>query len=117
MTCIVEPKVGDKVNIPRYSDVDPATVIKRTRCYCWVQLDKAELDPSWKPDYIPGGFSVHCTNQREQKWNISRNENGSIEKFYYSKKRKIWLRSYSADSSRCFTPLREGWYKFYDYNF
>jgi len=117
MSCITEPKIGDKVNIPRYSDCDPATVIKRTTCYCWVQLDKAELDPSWKPEYIPGGFSVHCTNQREQKWNITRDPNGSIEKFYYSKKRKIWLRSYSADCSRTFTPLREGWYKFYDYNF
>ena len=115
-----KPKIGDKCYITRYSDIDPATVIKRTPRYCWVQLDKAERDPDWKPDYIQGGFSVHCTNQRSQKWIIERNEQGPIEKFYMRMSDGVWIKSTPQGNSKDTTGscrLKLGWKKYYDFNF
>lgn len=73
-------EVGDGVSIHGYSDVHPYEVIKVNKSGKKVQIRtmKAELDPSWKPNFIPGGFSAHCDNQSEQKWIMESDEEGSV---------------------------------------
>ncbi len=70
----------------------------------------AELDPSFKPEFVPGGFCATCVNQDLQKWNCTSNENNTVytarlhkDGYYYSKLGKHSLST---------VPI-----KFYDYNF
>ncbi|MBQ6627940.1 MAG: hypothetical protein IJH65_03910 [Methanobrevibacter sp.] len=105
-------EVGDRVHINHYTDVDPATIIKRTEKMIIVRVDKAELDGQWKPEFIPGGFSAHCTNDSEQinHWVIEEDETGSTERFNWSEKYGVWKNK----SNETVSP---GWLKYYDYNF
>ena len=101
--------VGDHVHVHLYTDVDPATVIKRTPTSITVRHDKATLDPDWKPEWIAGGFAGHCVNQNEQRWFIEEDPDGGVETFRWSKKTKCYQR----DGVKVFPE----WRKFYDYNF
>ena len=95
-----------------YSDVNPFEVVR-------VVSDKtievremdAERDESFKLEFIPGGFSAHCVNQADQKWNISSNKANPVVRIRLSKNRgwqdKYGRRFMLADAPR----------KFYDYNF
>ena len=56
-------KVGDGVTICLWSDRHAATVIKVTKSSVTVRQDKATLDPNFKPEWVDGGFDVHCVNQ------------------------------------------------------
>ena len=105
-------EVGDHVHINHYSDIDPATVIKRTSKMIIVRNDKAELDGVWKPEFIPGGFSAHCTNDHEQTdhWVITEDPDGSTERFNWSEKYGVWRNK----SDETVAPE---WLKYYDYNF
>lgn len=105
-------KVGDGMTIHYFSDVDPVTIIRRTAKTLTVQEDLAERDPSFKPEWVPGGFSAICTNQDEQKWNISRNPDGRIMKLFWSEKYGVWRAG--GDGSITASLGRN---KFYDYNF
>jgi len=105
-------EVGDKVHICHYTDITPATVIKRTPRMVIVRNEKADLDGKWKPEFIPGGFSAHCTNDNDQisHWIIEEDLEGSTERFNWSEKYGIWKNS--SDET-----LGAGWMKYYDYNF
>lgn len=103
-------EVGDRVHIQMYSDVEPATVVKRTAKSITVRKDKAERDPSWKPEFIVGGFAGHCTNQDSQRWFITEDLEGSTERFNWSEKYGCW-------KNRADETLWPDWEKFYDYNF
>lgn len=107
-----EVKVGDGMTIFLFSDRDPCTVIARTAKTITVQEDKAERDPAFAPEWEPGGFSAICTNEHDQKWNISRNPDGAIYKFYWSEKFGAWRAG--GDGS---IKAAMGRSKFYDYNF
>ena len=52
-----QPKVGDHCGIYYYTDVHPATVIKRTPKFVWIQEDKYELQKDWKPEIIPVSYT------------------------------------------------------------
>ena len=39
---------------------------------------KAELDPSFKPEFVVGGFAGHCTNINQQQWVFSSDESAPI---------------------------------------
>ena len=54
-----------------YSDITPYEVVRVVSEKC-VEIRRmtATLDPSWKPEIVPGGFAGHCTNQHKQKWNF-----------------------------------------------
>lgn len=103
-------EIGDRVHINMYSDVIPATIIKRTAKSITVRHDKGELDPTWKPEFIVGGFAGHCTNQDSQRWNIEEDLNGRVERFNWSEKYGVWKNS-------CDETLWPEWEKYYDYNF
>ena len=105
-----ELAVGDHCHINHWSDVSPCTVIRRTPCSITVRYDKAKLSEGWKPEFIPGGFSAHCINQEDQKWDIEEDPDGKTETFRWSKKYGVW-------KNRCDEKLFPEWEKYYDYNF
>lgn len=94
-----------------YSDVEPFEVIRVVSDKTLeVRLMTATLDPTWKPEMIPGGFAAHCVNQSEQRWIITPNESAPVirirkhkDGFFYNHGSKFRLSD---------KPCR-----FYDYNF
>ena len=72
-------------------------------------------DPEWKPDFVPGGFCAHCTNQSEQTWvyaGIDADDTVTV--------REVKSRYYGEDTcwgykGRTFVEGRAR--EFYDYNF
>jgi hypothetical protein len=102
-------KVGDKGSVRLWSDSNPCTVIRRTKTTVTVRFDKAELNPEWKPEWVVGGFSAICTNQKDQQWIIEDDPEGSTETFRWSDKENCFIHN------GC--RLTPGWYKHYDYNF
>ena len=109
-----DPQVGDKAQVIYYSDVKPCTVIKRTKKFVWIQMDNYKLAEGEKPNIIPGGFAGHCTNQRQLKYDITRNLKGSISRFGLRANGR-WCRCGQHDVNP--TTLGKGWRAFYDYNF
>lgn len=103
-------KVGDGVTINLWSDRHAATVIKVTEKTVTVRRDKATLNPDFKPEFIPGGFAAHCTNQEEQSYTYEPDENGEVKKFYWSDKYQMYGQPGNL-------TLSKGRHEFYDYNF
>ena len=99
-------KVGDGVTINLWSDRHAATVIKVTAKTVTVRRDKATLNP----DFIPGGFAAHCTNQSEQRYTYEPDEKGEIRTFHWSDK----FQRYGQPGN---LTLSKGRHEFYDYNF
>ena len=114
MRTIFDPQIGDQAAVCYFSDVQPCTVIKRTKKFVTVQMDDYKLNKDSKPEIIAGGFAGHCTNQRELKYDITRNENGSTMKFGLRQNGR-WCQC--GDSCSNPTSLSKGWRAFYDYNF
>lgn len=114
-----EFKVGDRANICRHSDIDPATVVevRRNGDEVVLRVDSFKLAEGQKPEMVPGGFCAHCTNQRELVYDITENLAGNLETFTL----RLWRGRY------CWTPkggtpnghqhCGTGWSAFYDYNF
>ena len=102
-------EVGDHASVHLYSDDNPCTIIKKTATSLTVRYDKATRDPSWKPEWVTGGFSAICTNQESQRWIIEEDPDGSTETFRWHKKEAAYVHE------GCI--LTPGWYKHYDYNF
>lgn len=105
-----EMDVGEHAHICHYSDVSPCTVIKRTKTTITVRYDKATRDPDWKPEWIVGGFSAHCTNNDEQRWIIEEDPNGKTDIFR-------WHKNANCFKNTCGEKLFPEWAKHYDYNF
>jgi hypothetical protein len=103
-------KVGQGVTVHLYSDSHAGTIIKVTKASITVQRDKATLDPSFKPQWIPGGFSAICTNQHEQKWDYELDPKGTVYTFRWSKK----FNSYGTPGN---LRASKGRREYYDYNF
>ena len=105
-----EMEVGDHAHVNHWSDVSPVTIIKKTAQSMTVRFDKAELDPSWKPEWVAGGFSAVCLNNDDQKWIIEEDPNGKTETFRWHKRSNHF-------ENGCGETLVPGWVKHYDYNF
>lgn len=103
-------KVGDGATICLWSDRHAGTIIKVTKKTVTVRRDKATLDPNFKPEFIPGGFAAHCTNQSEQTYTYEPDEKGQVETFRWSDK----YQSYGTPGN---CRLIKGRHEFYDYNF
>lgn len=103
-------RVGDGVTVNLWSDRYAATVIKVTKSSVTVRRDKATLNPDFKPEWIPGGFAAHCTNQDEQTYTYEPDENGTEYTFR-------WSRKYQRYGQPGNLTLSKGRHEFYDYNF
>ena len=96
-----------------YSDTSPYEIIR-------VVSDKtielramtAERDENWKPEFIPGGFSAHCTNNGDQRsaWIIKSNPEN-----YTVRARLQKDGSWKSEHGR--HTLSKAPAKHYDYNF
>lgn len=112
-------KVGDGATMSGYTDLYAGTVIevskngKRVK----VQHDDAKLNPSFKPNIVPGGFSGHCTNQEEQTYTYTQNPEGHVSEFSIRKwrGRYVWTSKNQTPDGRMGISL--GRRKFHDYNF
>lgn len=107
-----ELKVGDGVTMHLWSDAHACTIIARTDKTLTIQRDKAILDPSFKPEWVPGGFSAICTNSEKQKWSYERDPDGEIIRCRWSEKNGCW-QSGSDGSIR----ISRGRHEHYDHNF
>jgi hypothetical protein len=98
------------MNLYGWSDVHPYEIIR------WVsektveiRAMQATLDPSWKPEFIPGGFAAHCTNQSSQRYTYESDPNAPVIRARLGKKGWKSKRGMHKPSEK---PRR-----FYDYNF
>lgn len=123
-------EVGDGVSLMGHTDVTPYEVIEvsKTGKLVTIREMKATRDPNWKPEMVPGGFAAHCINNREQKWILESNPEGTIKKISLRKVKLNPRHNYGMNFVEKWVPVREkvkiGEYpvlpyakKFYDYNF
>lgn len=103
-------KVGDGATVVLYTDRNAGTIVKVTKTTITIRRDKAILSPDFKPEWVPGGFAAHCTNQDEQTYTYEPDENGELTTIYWSKK-------YNAYGQPGNIRAIKGRYEFYDYNF
>lgn len=73
-------EVGDGATERLHTDAHAYTVIavKNGGRMIVLQRDTATLDPTFKPEIIPGGFAGHCTNQADQRWTYQPDPDGAI---------------------------------------
>lgn len=115
--------VGDGISVSLYTDIDAYTIIKKTATTILLQADKATLDPNWKPEFIPGGFAGHCTNQRDQTYTYDRDPNGATIKISLRRskdengnERRRWKKA-GVGTFEGGGNVYPGRRKFHDYNF
>jgi hypothetical protein len=95
-----------------WTDVNPCEIVKTiSEKTLEIREMDAERDPTWKPDWHPGGFSGHCSNQYSQRWDIASNENNPVIRIRLSKN-KGWQDKHGQRYKLSDEPR-----KFYDYNF
>ena len=98
-------------NMHGYSDIQPFEIVKViSEKTIEVRMMSAVLDPSWKPNIIPGGFAGHCVNQQTQKWIYTSDESAPVIRCRLRKDGYF----HSAYGKHV---LAEAPRKFYDYNF
>lgn len=95
-----------------WTDVEPFEVIKKcTERKLTIRSMNCERDESWTPEWHVGGFAGHCSNQYDQKWFITPNEEGYTTDIRLGKD-GVWKDKHGGKYKVSDTP-----YKFYDYNF
>lgn len=104
-------KEGQGVTMHLFSDSHAGTVVKVTKSTITVQRDKATIDPNFRPNFTPGGFAGHATNNNEQTYTYERDEQGEKTVFRWSNKYKRYIHTASG------RKLTKGRREFYDYNF
>ena len=109
-TYSIEPFTYGYANHIGWTDVNPYEIVKviSDKTIEIRAMDAKKLP--WKAEWVEGGFAGHCTNQRDQKWDIVSNDDvptvrARLRKdgYYHSSHGKHLL----GESPR----------KFYDYNF
>ncbi len=103
-------KAGDGATINLFSDRHAGTIVKVTKSTITIRQDKAILNPEFKPEFIPGGFSAHCTNQDCQTYFYEPNINGNETTIHWSSK-------YNRYGTPGNVTASKGRHEFYDYNF
>lgn len=94
-----------------YSDVNPFEIVRRVSDKTLeVRAMKAERDPSFKPDFVPGGFCGTVVNQRDQQWIISSDPQGAVVRI------RLGKQGWKDRNGRRY-KLSDEPVKFYDYNF
>ena len=106
----IEPITYTHANFYGYSDVNPFEIVKVvSNKTIEVRAMDAELDPSWKPEFVQGGFVGHCVNNNEQRWIFKSNPKGQVLRV--RKGKNGWKSAYGRHS------LDQAPHKKYDYNF
>lgn len=87
-TPIENMPIGMQATYTLWTDCEPYEIVghKGSNTILLREM-KAELDPSWKPDWVPGGYAGVVRNNEDQKWILSSDSNASITTLRISKKR------------------------------
>jgi hypothetical protein len=94
-----------------YTDVNPHEVTRVVSDKTIeVRAMKCERDESVKLEWVPGGFSAICLNDRDQKWFISSDESAKVFRIRLGK--NGWKDKYGRTYRLSDKPV-----KYYDYNF
>lgn len=95
-----------------YTDRDPYEVVRviSDKTIEVREMDAA-FDDSVKLEFHVGGFSAHCSNQRDQKWHITSNPENPVIRLRLSRI-KGWQDKYGRRFMLSDKPI-----KFHDYNF
>ena len=109
-TYSIEPFTYGYANHIGWTDVNPYEIVKViSNKTIEIREMKSEKLP-WKAEWVEGGFAGHCTNQRDQKWDIISDDDIPVirarlrkDGYYHSAHGKHLL----GEEPR----------KFYDYNF
>ena len=109
---IVEPIDYTNANHMGYTDVNPFDIVKViSPKTIEVRAVDTEADKSVKLNFVQGGFSHICTNDRAQKWFYKSNPDNHVFRIRLSKNRG-WV-----DRSGARYNLDTAPHKFYDNNF
>ena len=97
-------------NYQGYSDVNPYEIVKvvSPKTLEIRAMDSNELP--WEKDFRAGGFCGTMVNQRDQKWDITRNKENQVIRIRLGK--KGWVDSHGNRHTLSQEP-----HKFHDYNF
>jgi hypothetical protein len=108
---VTERHIMNYANHYSYSDITPFEVVKviSDKTIEVREMD-AERDDSVKLEFHVGGFSAHCSNQREQKWSITSNGTNPVVRIRLGK--QGWKDKHGQRFGLSDKPV-----KFYDYNF
>jgi len=102
--------VGDGASVCGYTDIKAYTIIAKTATTITLQRD--EVTRLTQPEFVPGGFLAHCTNQNKIKYSYKPDSNGHTLVARWSKKRGYFF-AYGAGGDKVLPGRTE----FYDYNF
>jgi hypothetical protein len=94
-----------------YSDVTPFEIV-RVISDKTIEIREMDAERDFQPEFIPGGFAGHCTNnsENEQKWIIKSNPENPIIRCRLQKNGQ-WKSAYGRHT------IDDKPRKFYDYNF
>lgn len=94
-----------------YSDTNPFEIIRRVSDKTIeIRSMNAERDPSWKADFVAGGFCGTVINQRDQRWIISSDADAPVVRI------RLGKQGWKDANGRRF-ELSDQPVKFYDFNF
>jgi len=100
-------------NYHMYTDIFPYEVINViSEQTVEIRSMKAELDPTWKPDFSVGGFFGHTHNNRSQRYNFKSDPDGKVIRVRWSKANRKWQKGKYMTFIMNDSPER-----FYDFNF
>ena len=109
----VAPAVGLFANKIGYTDVHPFEIV-RVISEKTIEVRRMKVlgfsADSPKPEFIPGGFVAHCTNNHALKYDIVSDEAGDVIRIRLGKK------GWNSPNEGKFKLSTSPWY-FYDYNF
>lgn len=94
-----------------YTDVTPYEIVRRVSDRTLdVRSMSVERDPSWSPEFVPGGFCGTVVNQHSQRWVISSQPEGIVCRIRLGK--QGWKDAHGNRYQLADQPVR-----FYDFNF
>jgi hypothetical protein len=100
-------------NYHGYSDAHPYEVVRVVSPQTVEIRAMRASEKPWKAVWHKGGFAGHCSNQRDQEWEIVSDESFPVERIRWSKQRGgRWQDKYGRRFIMSDSPSR-----FHDYNF
>ena len=94
-----------------WSDINPFEVVRRVSDITLeIREMHAERDPSVKLEFVPGGFSAICLNDRDQEWFITSDESAPVIRIRLGK--RGWKDKFGRRYELADEPV-----KFYVHNF
>jgi hypothetical protein len=100
-----------------YTDVKAHEIVRVISETC-IEIRRLRTERNnWTPDYIPGGFSAHCTNDRSQKWTFSSDPGAEVIRIRLSRAKDPSRNGRWFDRAGRKFRVEDMPYEYYDHNF